>query len=43
VKERGADGIIAMRFDVTSMGDAAGWTEVCVYGPAVRAKNLTAT
>lgn len=41
-EERGADGIIAMRFDVTSMGDTAGWTEVCVYGTAVHAKKLGA-
>lgn len=34
-EQRGADAIIAMRFDVTSMGDSAGWTEVCAYGTAV--------
>jgi uncharacterized protein YbjQ (UPF0145 family) len=34
---RGADAVIAMRFDVTTMGDTAGWTEVCAYGTAVRA------
>lgn len=38
---RGADAVIAARFDVTSMGDAAGWTEICAYGTAVRARKLT--
>jgi uncharacterized protein YbjQ (UPF0145 family) len=40
---RGADAVIAMRFDVTSMGEGSGisgWTEVCAYGTAVRAKKL---
>jgi uncharacterized protein YbjQ (UPF0145 family) len=37
---RGADAIIGMRFDVTSMGDTAGWTEVCAYGTAVAATKL---
>jgi uncharacterized protein YbjQ (UPF0145 family) len=37
---RGADAVIAMRFDVTSMGDTAGWTEICAYGTAVRAREL---
>jgi uncharacterized protein YbjQ (UPF0145 family) len=36
-EQRGADAVIAMRFDVTSMGDSAGWTEVCAYGTAVAA------
>jgi uncharacterized protein YbjQ (UPF0145 family) len=35
---RGADAVVAMRFDVTSMGDSAGWTEVCAYGTAVAAR-----
>jgi uncharacterized protein YbjQ (UPF0145 family) len=39
-EERGADGIVAMRFDVTSMGDTAAWTEICAYGTAVHAKKL---
>ena len=37
---RGADAIIAMRFDVTSMGESTGWTEVCAYGTAVHATRL---
>jgi uncharacterized protein YbjQ (UPF0145 family) len=37
---RGADAIIAMRFDITSMGDTAGGTEVCTYGAAVTATKL---
>lgn len=32
---RGADAVIGMRFDVTTMG--AEWTEVCAYGTAVKA------
>lgn len=38
---RGADAVIATRFDVTTMGDAAGWTEVCAYGTAVHATKKT--
>ena len=30
----GADAVIALRYDVSEMGDI--WTEVCVYGTAVR-------
>jgi uncharacterized protein YbjQ (UPF0145 family) len=37
---RGADAVIAARFDVTSMGDTAGWTEICAYGTAVKATRL---
>jgi uncharacterized protein YbjQ (UPF0145 family) len=37
---RDADAVIAMRFDVTSMGDTAGWTEVCAYGTAVAASKI---
>ena len=37
---RGADALIAMRFDVQEM--AGTWTEVCAYGTAVRAKKLDA-
>lgn len=37
---RGADAVIATRFDVTSMGDTAGWTEICAYGTAVRARKF---
>ena len=29
---RGANAIVAMRFDTTEMGDT--WTEVCAYGTA---------
>ena len=31
---RGANAIIAMRFDTSEMGDV--WTEICAYGTAVR-------
>jgi uncharacterized protein YbjQ (UPF0145 family) len=41
-EHRGADAVIAMRFDVTSMGDTAGWTEVCAYGTAVAARRIGA-
>lgn len=37
---RGADAVIAMRFDVTSMGETTGWTEICAYGTAVRATKV---
>jgi uncharacterized protein YbjQ (UPF0145 family) len=44
---RGADAVIAMRFDVTTMGQGAGvgagWTELCAYGTAVRATKLAET
>jgi uncharacterized protein YbjQ (UPF0145 family) len=33
--ERGANAILAMRFDTSEMGDV--WTEICAYGTAVRA------
>ncbi len=36
-ERRGADAVIAMRFDVTAAGETAGWTEICAYGTAVRA------
>ena len=32
---KGANGIIAMRFDTSEMGGQ--WTEICAYGTAVRA------
>ncbi|MDX6229185.1 MAG: hypothetical protein QOI76_2575 [Frankiales bacterium] len=35
---RGADAIIAMRFDTSEMGP--NWTEICAYGTAVRATKL---
>jgi uncharacterized protein YbjQ (UPF0145 family) len=31
---RGADAIVAMRFDTSEMGN--NWTEICAYGTAVR-------
>ena len=31
---KGADAIVAMRFDTSEMG--ANWTEICAYGTAVR-------
>jgi uncharacterized protein YbjQ (UPF0145 family) len=33
---KGANAIIAMRFDTSEMGP--GWTEICAYGTAVRAR-----
>ena len=33
---KGADAILAMRFDTSEMGQ--NWTEICAYGTAVRAK-----
>jgi uncharacterized protein YbjQ (UPF0145 family) len=35
---RGANAIIAMRFDTSEMGP--NWTEICAYGTAVRATKL---
>jgi len=35
---RGANAVIAMRFDTSEMGGT--WTEICAYGTAVRAKKL---
>jgi uncharacterized protein YbjQ (UPF0145 family) len=37
-QERGANAVIAMRFDTSEMGDT--WTEICAYGTAVRASRL---
>jgi uncharacterized protein YbjQ (UPF0145 family) len=34
-EEKGANAIIAMRFDTSELGNA--WTEICAYGTAVRA------
>jgi uncharacterized protein YbjQ (UPF0145 family) len=31
---KGADAVVAMRFDTSEMGDT--WTEICAYGTAVR-------
>ena len=36
---RGADAIVAMRFDTSEMGDT--WTEICAYGTAVRIEPAT--
>jgi uncharacterized protein YbjQ (UPF0145 family) len=33
---KGADAIIAMRFDTSELGGT--WTEICAYGTAVRAR-----
>jgi uncharacterized protein YbjQ (UPF0145 family) len=33
---KGADAIVAMRFDTSDMG--SNWTEICAYGTAVRAR-----
>ena len=33
---KGANAIVAMRFDTSEMGDM--WTEICAYGTAVRAR-----
>ena len=33
---KGADSIVAMRFDTSDMGN--GWTEICAYGTAVRTR-----
>jgi uncharacterized protein YbjQ (UPF0145 family) len=36
---RGADAILAMRFDATEIG--GGWQEICAYGTAVKTRRLT--
>ncbi len=33
---KGANAIVAMRFDTSEMGDT--WTEICAYGTAVRVR-----
>src|SRR5438067_12276900 len=35
-QSKGADAIVAMRFDTSEMG--TNWTETCAYGTAVRAR-----
>ena len=35
---KGANAIVAMRFDTSEMGDT--WTEICAYGTAVKARRL---
>lgn len=37
-QEKGADAIIAFRFDTSELGST--WTEICAYGTAVRARKL---
>ena len=36
---RGADAILAMRFDATEIG--GGWQEICAYGTAVKIRPLS--
>jgi uncharacterized protein YbjQ (UPF0145 family) len=36
---RGADAILAMRFDATEIG--SGWQEICAYGTAVKVRPLS--
>lgn len=38
-EEKGADGVLAMRFDTSEMGQT--WTEICAYGTAVRLRKLS--
>jgi uncharacterized protein YbjQ (UPF0145 family) len=35
---KGANAIVAMRFDTSEMG--SNWTEICAYGTAVRVRKL---
>jgi uncharacterized protein YbjQ (UPF0145 family) len=35
---KGANAIVAMRFDTSEMG--GNWTEICAYGTAVRVSNV---
>ena len=37
-RAKGANGIIAMRFDASELG--TNWTEICAYGTAVRLSKL---
>ena len=37
-REKGADAVLAMRFDTSEMG--ANWTEICAYGTAVKIRSL---
>jgi uncharacterized protein YbjQ (UPF0145 family) len=37
-EEKGANAIVAMRFDTSEMGGT--WTEICAYGTAVRVHKL---
>jgi uncharacterized protein YbjQ (UPF0145 family) len=36
---RGADAVLAMRFDATEIG--GGWQEICAYGTAVKTRRLS--
>ena len=36
---RGADAILAMRFDATEIG--GGWQEICAYGPSVKVSPMS--
>ncbi|BBZ47060.1 YbjQ family protein [Mycobacterium parmense] len=38
-RNRGANAVVAMRFDTTDIGDV--WTEICAYGTAVQATPVT--
>jgi hypothetical protein len=38
-RNRGANAVVAMRFDTSEMGDT--WTEICAYGTAVIAVPVT--
>lgn len=35
-QSKGADAVVAMRFDTSEMG--SNWTEICAYGTAVKAR-----
>ncbi len=37
-QSRGADAVLAMRFDASDMGGT--WTEICAYGTAVKISKL---
>ena len=37
-EQRGANAILAMRFDTSEMGDM--WTEICAYGTAVKVSKI---
>ena len=37
-ESRGADAILAMRFDASEIG--GGWQEICAYGTAVKTRRL---
>ena len=37
-EKKGANAIVAMRFDTSEMGGT--WTEICAYGTAVRVRKL---